>query len=223
MTSAQVESRAARLREYDALLTQARRLVDVMGVLVRGREARGAAEEPPEETFAAMHGEDGRALPAAVWVALRREDTATVLEALTALARETFLVCEREEIGEGYRLQTVAETRPVPDTALLLAQLSGALGIPVDVLGVLGEWGTDDPRTTSEIEALLASRFGPAEGPPGAPAAAEPARGPRSSTSRRAGTITMSVQETADVLQLTPAQAKVLATLVRKAGVTITR
>jgi hypothetical protein len=32
----------------------------------------------------------------------------------------------------------------------------------------------------------------------------------------------MSVQETADVLQLSEAQAKVLATLVRRVGVTIT-
>jgi hypothetical protein len=221
VTSAQVESRAARLREYDALLNDARRLVDVMGVLVRGREARGTAGEPPEETFAAVLGEDGRALPAAVWVALRREDTATVLDALTAVARETFLICEREEMGEGYRLQTVAETRPVPDTTLLLAQLSGALGIPVDVLGVLGEWGTDDPRTTSEIEALLASRFGAIAG--GAPAAPELPRQRRAPAARPAAELMMSVQETADVLQLTPAQVKVLATLVRKAGVTITR
>jgi hypothetical protein len=223
VTSAQVQSRAARLREYEALLTQARRLVDVMGELVRGREARGSADEPPEETFAAVHGDDGRALPAAVWVALRREDTATVLDALTAVARETFLICEREEIGEGYRLQTVAETRPVPDTALLLAQLSGALGIPVDVLGVLGDWGTDDARTTSEIEALLTSRFGTAEGEAGAPAAPEPPRQRRAPVPRRPAELTMSVQETADVLQLTPAQVKVLATLVRKTGVTITR
>jgi hypothetical protein len=223
VTSAQVESRAARLRDYEAMLAQARRLVDVMGVLVRGREARGAADEPPEETFAAVHSEDGRALPAAVWVGLRRDDTTTVLDSLTAVACETFLICEREEIGEGYRLQTVAETRPVPDTALLLAQLSGALGIPVDVLSVLGDWGTDDPRTTSEIEALLTSRFGGADGAAGAPAEPEPPRQRRAAAARRPGELTMTVQETADVLQLTPAQAKVLATLVRKAGVTITR
>lgn len=204
-------------------MTQARRLVDVMGVLVRGREARGAADEPPEETFAAVHSADARMLPAAVWVALRREDTATVLDALTAVACETFLLCEREEIGEGYRLHTVAETRPVPDTALLLTQLSGALSIPVDVLGVLGDWGTDDPRTATEIEALLASRFGTADGAPGAPAEPELSRQRRAPAARRAGELTMSVQETADVLQLTPAQVKVLATLVRKAGVTITR
>jgi hypothetical protein len=201
----QDHSRAARLREFEALTADAARVVAVLAAVVRAREERGWTEaEPPEVRFAAS-GLDGVALPAAVWVALRRDDTATVLEALAAVSGRTFLVARREEMGEGYRLQSVEETRPVPDVAPLLAQLSRMLEIPTDVLAVLGQWGLDDPRTVGEVNALFDSRFGAAGSPPPA-----------------AGALVMSVQEAADVLQLTPAQSTVLATLVRKVGVTIT-
>jgi hypothetical protein len=203
---AQDQSRVARLREFEALTADAARVVAVLAAIVRAREERGWAEaEPPEIRFAGS-GADGAALPAAVWVALRRDDTATVLDALAAVSERTFVVDRREELGEGYRLQAVEETRPVPDVAPLLAQLSRMLEIPTDVLAVLGQWGLDDPRTVGEVNALFDSRFGAAGSRATAPA----------------GALSMSVQEAADVLQLTPAQATVLATLVRKVGVTIT-
>jgi hypothetical protein len=199
----QEQSRAARLREFAALTDAAAAVVAVMGAVVRAREARGwDGAEPPEVRFAACGG-DGRALPAAVWIALRRDDTATVLEALAAVSERTFVIGRHEQLGDGYRLESVEETRPVPDIAPLLDQLGRMLEIPTDVLAVLGQWGLDDPRTAGELDALLDSRFGPA----GAPAP---------------GGLTVSVQEASDVLQLTAAQAKVLATLVRKVGVTIT-
>jgi hypothetical protein len=218
MTSAsQDQSRAERLREYDKAIAQAAQVVAVMGAVVRARESRGWHEaEPPEVTFAAQSGEDGRALPAAVFVALRRDDTATVLDALTEASDETFLIARREELGEGYRLQTVDETRPLPDIALMLTQLSAVLGIPADVLGVLGQWGVDDPRTAGEVNALLDSRLGTA----GEAAPATPVH--RTAPAPETAGLSMSVQETADVLQLTPAQTKVLETLVRRAGVRIT-
>jgi hypothetical protein len=217
MTSAsQEQSRSERLREYDQAITQAGRVVAVMGAVVRAREARGwQLAEPPEVAFAARTDEDGRALPAAVFVALRRDDAATVLDALTEASDETFLIARREELGEGYRLQAVEETRTLPDVELMLTQLSAVLDIPADVLGVLGQWGLDDPRTAGEVNTLLDSRLGAAgERPAAVP---EPPEVPPPT-----GELTMSVQETADVLQLTDAQAKVLATLVRRAGVRIT-
>jgi len=201
----QDQSRAARLREFEALTEDAARVVAVLGAVVRAREERGWAEsEPPEIRFAGSAA-DGAALPAAVWIALRRDDTATVLEALAAVSEQTFVVARREELGEGYRLQAVEEIRQVPDVAPLLAQLARMLEIPTDVLAVLGQWGLDDPRTVGEVNALFDSRFGAAGSPPPA-----------------GGALVMSVQEATDVLQLTPAQSTVLATLVRKVGVTIT-
>jgi hypothetical protein len=202
----QDQSRAARLREFEALTDDASRVVAVLAAVVRAREERGWTEADPPEIRFASSGADGTALPAAVWVALRRDDTATVLDALAAVSERTFVVDRREELGEGYRLQAVEETRPVPDVAPLLAQLSRMLEIPTDVLAVLGQWGLDDPRTVGEVNALFDSRFG--------------AAGSRATVS--AGALIMSVQEAADVLQLTPAQSTVLATLVRKVGVTIT-
>lgn len=202
-------SRADRLREFDALLATTEVAVGALGVVVRAREARGWTQpEPPEVAFAAAV-EDG--FPAAVWVALRRDDVPAALEVMTALSQTTFLISEREEMGAGYRLQTVAETRVVPDVGLLIQQLAAVLDIPADVLRMLAEWGPDDPRTAQEIDALLDSRSGVAAGASGPqPAAAV------------AGGLTMTVDETADVLQLSPAQTKVLATLVRRVGVTIT-
>jgi hypothetical protein len=218
MTSAsQEQSRSERLREYDKAIAQASQVVAVMGAVVRAREGRGWHQaEPPEVAFAAQTDEDGRALPAAVLVALRRDDTATVLDALTEASDETFLIARREEMGEGYRLQAVEETRTLPDIDLMLTQLSAVLDIPADVLGVLGQWGVDDPRTAGEVNALLDSRLGAAGERPAAVPEHPPEVAPRT------GELTMSVQEAADVLQLTDAPTKVLATLVRRAGITIT-
>lgn len=209
-TPAKDHSRADRLREYAGLVEVAGFAVAAMGVLVRGREARAwTSSEPLEVVFAATAiGE--HSLPAAVWVSLRRGDASGALETMTAVSQTTFLVSSRDEMGEGYRLQTVDETRPLPAVTLLLAQLAAMLDIPVDVLSVVAEWGADDPRTQTEIDELLGRRFGAV----GAPAAVAPPSGDG---------LTMTVAETVDVLQLSEAQAKVLATLVRRVGVTITR
>lgn len=214
MTTAAQEHRAARLREFDAECDATRAVAAVMGAVVRGREARAADSGQPFEVVFAANG----ALPAAVWVGLRSDDIDTVMDALAAASEREFLVSEREEMGAGYKLQRVEEKRTLPDALLLLDQLAAMLGIPADVLGVLGQWGRDDPRTSVEVTALLDSRFGvlPESPPQTYP---EPATSPP--TPPGAG-LRMSVQETADVLQLSEAQSKVLATLVRRVGVTIT-
>jgi hypothetical protein len=153
-----------------------------------------------------------------VWVGLRSDDIDTVMDGLAAASEREFLVSEREEMGAGYKLQKVEEKRTLPDALLLLDQLAAMLGIPADVLGVLGQWGPDDPRTSVEVTALLDSRFGVLP-EPSPQADAEPTTSPPAPP---ASGLRMSVQETADVLQLSEAQAKVLATLVRRVGVTIT-
>lgn len=181
------------------LTDAAARVAAVLAGVVRAREERGWTEpEPPEVRFA-VEGP----LPAAVWIALRREDTVMVLDALAAASETQFVVDRHEQLGEGFKLETVEETRPVPDVAPLVAQLGTMLDIPTDVLTMLGQWGMDDPRTAGEINALFDSRF---DGTAGATPSG----------------LMMSVQEAAEVLQLTPAQTQVLATLVRKVGVTIT-
>ena len=148
-TMAKQHSRADRLREYAATVEVAAMPVAAMGVLVRAREARPwTAQLPPEVVFAATPV-DERALPASVWVALRRDDVGGAVEAMIGASQTAFLVESREEMGEGYRLQTVEETRPLPEVELLLGQLSAMLDIPVDVLAMLGEWGPDDPRTAT--------------------------------------------------------------------------
>jgi hypothetical protein len=218
-TVAKDHSRADRLREYAAEVEVARHAVAALGAVVRGREAREwTADEPAEVGFAATEV-DGRALPAAVWVALRRDDVDAAVEAMAAASRTPFLVAAHEELGEGYRLQTVEETRPLPETYLLLAQLATMLDIPVDVLAMVAEWGPGDPRGQSEIDQLLDRRFGP----PLAATAAAPAEPAASAPPRPSDAgLTMSVAEAADVLQLSDAQRKVLATLVRRVGVRIT-
>jgi hypothetical protein len=213
MTTAAQEQRAARLRQFDAECDATRAVAAVMGIVVRGREARAGDSAQPFEVVFAENG----ILPAAVWVGLRSDDIDTVMEALAAASEHEFLVSEHEEMGAGYKLQKVEEKRILPDPSLLLDQLARMLGIPADVLGVLGQWGPEDPRTTAEVTALLDSRFGllpraaAEDVEPAVPAA--PPSGPG---------LRMSVQEAADVLQLSAAQAKVLATLVRRVGVTIT-
>jgi hypothetical protein len=88
--------------------------------------------------------------------------------------------------------------------------LAVVLDIPLDVVALLAAWGSDDPRTATEVNALLDARCGGAGRRFGqAPEVA-------------AGMLSMSVDELADVLQLAPGQAKVLATLARRAAMTIT-
>lgn len=223
-TQARQQSRADRLRDYAAAVEFARGQVAAMGVLVRARETRPATTGHPPELLFADTQVDGRALPAAVWVALRRGSVEAAVDAMSAVSRTHFLIEEREEIGEGYRLQTVEETRPLPEADLLLAQLAKVLQIPADVLAVLAEWGADDPRLAVEIDELLDSRFGPATRPQHStptpmpvPEAAEQAAPPR-----ELGRLEMTVAQAADVLRLDEDQARTLATLVECARVTLT-
>jgi hypothetical protein len=217
-TPSREHTRAERLREHAALIERARQVVGAMGLLVRGREARARAGATPLEVEFAKIDVDGRALPAGVWVALRRDDVAAAIDAMMIASQTTFLIEEREVMGEGYRLQAVEDTLPVPEADLLTAQLSRALDVPLDVLTVIAEWGPDDPRAASEIDELLTARFGPAErviasvAPPALDATfAEPA-----------GRLTMTVGEAAEVLRLDDDQVRALTILVRNAAVTLT-
>ena len=219
-TPTKEHTRAERLREHAAVVEQTRRVVDAMGLFVRGREARAKDGETLLEVEFAQLDVEGRALPASVWVALRRGDVEAALDAMTAASRTQFLVEEREEMGQGFRLQTVQETLPLPEADLLTAQLSRALSVPQDVLTVIAEWGPDDPRALSEIEDLLTRRFGP--GPRREPvAAAEPVTVVEESTDP-AGRLTMSVADAAQVLRLDPDQVRALTVLVTNATVTLT-
>lgn len=121
-------------------------------------------------------------------------------------------------MGEGYRLQSVEDTLPVPEAGLLTAQLSRALDVPLDVLTVIAEWGPDDPRATSEIEELLTARFGPAE----RVIDTVPPPGVDGSDDEPAGQLTMTVGEAAQVLRLDDDQVRALTILVRNASVTLT-
>ena len=186
-----------------------------MGLIVRGREARPQPGYPsPEAAFAALPPDDhNAALPAGIWVALRRDDPDAAMDALRAVAPRPFLVSEREEMGPGFRLQLVEEKRELPDVHLLRAQLSGVLDVPEDVIALLEDWGVGDPRTQAEIDTLLDSRFGPV----GTPTASRTETAPR----RRTDSLEISVTDLADVLRLDEAQRKALATLVRAAGLTV--
>lgn len=211
-SSSKDAERRERQREYDTRMDAAANAVAAFALLVRGRETRAATGSAPlEVVFAAAGGE--AALPAGVWVALRRGDVDAAIEALTAVSSERFVLGEREELGDGYRLRTVEEVRMLPDVVSLRNQLAAMLDIPADVLAILGEWGPDDPRTAGEIEELLDSRFGPVRSP--APAAAPTPVEERTE-------LAMSVAELADVLQLSAAQGRVLTTLVRHAVLTVT-
>lgn len=203
------DQRIARLREFDALIDSAGTALSALALIVQGREARAATADPPLEVAFAAPAEDGSSLPAGLWVALRRGDVATALDLLARASQTSIVVGEIETMGEGYRLETVEEKRALPDVELLQLRLAAVLGIPDDVVKVLADWGPHDPRTHAEVDALLDSRFGPAEGV---------------GTARPAGSsaLSMSVSELADVLQLAPGQAKVLATLARRAELTIT-
>jgi hypothetical protein len=202
------EQRSARLREFDGLLQRATAAVGALALLVQGREARAEAGSPPLEVAFAGPVADGGApvLPAGLWVALRRGDVDTAVQLLADVSGCDFVVGEIDTMGSGYRLETIEEKRALPDVGLLQARLAAVLDIPADVVGVLAGWGPDDPRARAEVEALLDGRFGPD------PQAAPPEEFPA---------LSLPVAELADVLQLTPKQAKVLTTLARRTRLTI--
>ncbi len=202
------EQRVARLREYEALLEGATTAIGALALVVQGREARARPDDAALEMSFAEADDAGRTLPAGLWVALRRGDVERAGQLLAAASDIGFVVGEIETMGTGYRLETVEEKRALPDPELLHGRLGAMLDIPVDVLRVLAEWGPDDPRTRTEVEALLDARFGPAATNADASAEEFPA-------------LSMSVAELSDVLQLVPKQAKVLATLARRTKLTI--
>jgi hypothetical protein len=202
------EQRAARVQEFERLLATATAAVGALAVLVQGREARAVPGGPPLEVAFAEPGENGPALPAGLWVALRRGDVGTAVVLLAEVSDCAFVVGEIETMGSGYRLETIEEKRALPDVHLLQARLATVLGIPADVVRVLAGWGPDDPRTRAEVDALLDARFGPDPSMEAAPPEEFPA-------------VSMPEAELADVLQLTPKQAKVLTTLARRTKLTI--
>jgi hypothetical protein len=202
------EQRAARMREYETLLERATNAVGALALVVQGREARARPDDAALEMSFAAADDAGRTLPAGLWVALRRGDVDRAVQLLADASDSAFVVGEIETMGTGYRLETVEEKRALPDPELLHAQLGGMLDIPVDVLRVLAEWGPDDPRTRSEVAALLDGRFGPD------PSSTAP-------MDEEFPALTMGVAELSDVLQLTPKQAKVLTTLARRSKLTI--
>jgi hypothetical protein len=212
------QARAERMREHAALIERAHQVVGAMGLLVRGREARARTGATPLEVEFAKIDVDGRALPAGVWVALRRDDVAAAIDAMMVASQTTFLVEEREVMGEGYRLQAVEDTLPVPEADLLTAQLSRALDVPLDVLTVIAEWGPDDARAASEIDDLLTARFGPVKRPivVAAPAVVD------ADGAEPSGRLTMTVGEAAQVLRLDEDQVRALRILVRNVPVTLT-
>lgn len=198
-----------RLGEFDELIAQADAALGALALIVQAREARQVGTETPLEVAFALSDGAGPGLPAGLWVALRRDDIDTARDLLVRASDVSFVIGEREKMGTGYRLETVKEIRALPDVDLLQARLADLLGIPRDVLAVVAGWGPDDPRTRTEIDALLDSRFGPPQS-----SDAEHATGPT--------TLTMSVAELSDILRLESGQAKALATLARRAELTIT-
>lgn len=247
-SSAKDAARREREREHAALLAAAASEVAALASLVRAREDRAPAGLALEIAFASAR-DDARAdqptLPAGVWVALRRGDVDAALEALIAVSGERFVLGAREELGEGYRLRTVEDVRVLPDVGALRSQLASMLDIPTDVLAILSGWGPDDPRTSGEIDLLLDSRFGPA-GSSGDASTQDDlrARAAHASDAERTSLfvqpvpdegsaalqapseprppLTMYVAELADVLQLSAAQARVLATVVRHTRLAVT-
>jgi hypothetical protein len=202
--------RHERLREYDAELATASSVLAVLALFVRARETR-AHGASLEEAFAEA-GVDGAApLPAAVWVALRQNDVEATLDLLVSLSTTDFLIAEHEQVDDTYRLVSVEENRRLPELDRLIAQLSQILHVPEDVVAMIAGWGADDPRTAAEIEGLLEQRFGARAA--GTTTLPEPARAP--------GGLTMSDGEFGALLNLSPEQRQVLATLVRQATVTV--
>lgn len=220
-TPSKDRARGERIREHAATVERARAVISTLGQLVRGREARGTRDDPPLEIQFSRTEVDGRSLPAAVWVALRRDDVGAAVEAMTSASQTRFTLEEREVIGEGYRLEAVQDSLPLPETDLLAAQLSRMLDIPLDVLTVIAEWGPEDPRAESETDALLTTRFGPAarRSSPDTTITAERHRQSPITEGRSSGSLTMTVSDFAQVLRLDDEQARALGVLVRTATV----
>ena len=220
-TPSKDHARAERVREHAAILERARWVVSAMGPLVRGREARARDGDTSLEVEFARVEVDGRSLPAGVWVALRRDDVDAAIDAMTSVSQARFVLEEREVVGEGYRLESVQDTLPLPELELLAAQLSRALDIPLDVLTVIAEWGLDDPRAASEIDDLLAARFGAVD-PRYAPTTMHSPQSPRhAALAEVRGGLRMTVADLAQVLRLDDDQVRALAILVRNTTVTL--
>jgi hypothetical protein len=224
------QRRRERLREYEAALSAAGSALTVLALFVRARESRARGESLEEAFAATSPGADGaESFPAAIWVALRQNDTEAALELLVSLSSTDFVIAAREQLDDGYRLVTVEEKRGLPELDRLLSQLSESLQVSVDVLAVVVGWGPEDPRTVSEIDALLEQRFGPptasiAPLPPTTPRIEDPPP-PRSATaagsSGGSGGLTMSAGEFSALLNMSPDQRTVLATLIRQTTITI--
>jgi hypothetical protein len=223
-TPSSKQTRAERVREHAAAVARARSVVAAMVPLVRGREARARDGEAPLEVEFARIEVHGRALPAAVWVALRRDDVDAAIDVMTAASENRFLIEEHDVVGEGYRLQAVQDTVPMPDTDLLIAQLSDALGVPVDVLTLIAAWDPDDPRAASEIDGVLTSRFGPADPrvPRSNPIEPQPCPASVEAPREASPALTMTVADVAQVLRLDDDQVRALTVLVRGATVALT-
>src|SRR5664279_4134210 len=103
------DQRRERLREFHALIDSAGAAVSALALIVQGREARAADGEAPLEVAFAQPAGDGPALPAGLWVALRRGDVEMAVELLARASDTYFVVGERDEMGSGYRLETVEE------------------------------------------------------------------------------------------------------------------
>lgn len=231
--SVKEQRRRERLREYDAAVAEARSALAVLALFVQGREAR-AGGDSLEETFAATPPEnaDGvQPLPAAIWVALRQSDLDATVQLLVQLSDTPFAIAAHEQVDDAYRLTTVEENRGLPEVNRLVLQLSAALQIPADVMAVVAGWGADDPRTTSEIDALLNRRFGPPTAAPLAPSAPPPQHtddsgrssppAPATAAKTAEGGLAMSASEFTALLNMSPEQRTVLSSLVRQTTITI--
>lgn len=216
------QQRRERIREYEAALSNAASALSVLALFVQAREARAHGESLEEAFAATTAAPDAAPLPAAVWVALRQNDIDAALDLLVSLSRTDFVIAEHEQLDEGYRLVTVEENRALPELDALLAQLSESLHVPVDVLTMVAGWGANDPRTDSEIDALIEQRFGPSTDPKAPPPQHAPVQAPaRSATARAHGGLTMSAGEFSALLSMSPEQRRVLATLIRQTTITI--
>jgi len=220
------EQRRERLREYEAVLIDARSPVEVLAMFAKVREDR-ASDERLEEAFAAAITEgvdDADRLPAGVWVALRQGDVDAGVQALVRTSSSELVLSAHEQLDAGYRLTSVEERRALPDVGRLEAQVAAFLHIPYDVVAMITSWGPDDPRTAVEIDALVEQRFG---SPPRLAKPSRAHREPSAGTTAPASpsgpgiSLTMSSEEFTALLNLTPEQHAVLTTLVRQATISI--
>jgi len=222
-TPTREHARAERLREHAAAVEHARRVVAAMGLVVRAREARAHDTDDPLEVRFASADVEARALPAAVWVALRHGDIDAAIDAMTDASQTPFLIEEREVVGDGYRLQCIQDTLPLPESDLLMVQLGRALDLPVDVLTVVAGWGADDPRASAEVDDLLSRRFGPVDRDDESAATSAPTPAGGSTQAQPPAHLTMTVADAAQVLRLDHERRRALEILVSKATVSLTR